>query len=184
MIFPIRAFGDPVLRKKCLPITSDYPELKQLIDSMFETMYDSNGVGLAAPQIGKEIRLFIIDTNAFEDKKKPGLKKVFINAELIKETGNTWDFEEGCLSIPRIREKVNRHPDLLIKYQDENFKWCEDTFSGIEARVIQHEYDHIEGVLFVDHLSPFKKQLIKGKLLDISKGKVDVDYKMKFYTKK
>ena len=184
MIFPIRAYGDPVLRQTCQAIVPEFPELAQLIANMYETMYESNGVGLAAPQIGKNIRLFIIDTNAFSDKKIKGLKKTFINPELISESGNLWDFEEGCLSIPRIRENIKRHSDLVIKYQDENFNWQQDSYNDMTARVIQHEYDHLEGVLFVDLLSPLKKQLIKGKLINISKGKIDVDYKMKFYTKK
>lgn len=184
MILPIRAYGDPVLRKKCHTITSDYPELKKFIEDMYETMYESNGVGLAAPQVGKDIRLFIIDTDAFNDKKSKGVKKTFINAEILSESGKEWDFEEGCLSIPKIRENVARFPDLVIKYQDENFEWFEETYSGMEARVIQHEFDHIEGVLFVDHLSALKKQLLKGKLQNISKGKIDVDYKMKFYLKR
>lgn len=184
MIFPIRAYGDPVLRKKCVQVTPEYPNLEQFIRDMYETMYASNGVGLAAPQIGRDIRLFIIDTNAFEDKKKKGIKKTFINAQIIEETGKEWDFEEGCLSIPKIRENITRKPDIMIKYQDEAFVWHEEGFNGMAARVIQHEYDHIEGVLFVDHLSAFKKQLIKGKLHNISKGKIDVDYKMKFYSGK
>ncbi|MFM9943826.1 MAG: peptide deformylase [Bacteroidia bacterium] len=184
MILPIRAYGDPVLRKKCQSIEPDYAGLEQLIADMFETMYESNGVGLAAPQVGRDIRLFVIDTNAFSDKKIKGVKKIFINAELVEEKGNPWDFEEGCLSIPRIRENIRRHAEIALKYQDENFKWHEETFNEMVARVIQHEYDHIEGVMFVDHLSPLKKQLIKGKLQNISKGKVEVDYKMKFYFKK
>lgn len=184
MILPIRAYGDPVLRKICQSITSDFPGLNQLIENMFETMYESNGVGLAAPQVGHDIRLFIIDTNAFSDKKIKGVKKIFINAVIIEESGVEWDFEEGCLSIPKIRENVKRPPKLIIKYQDENFIWNEESFDDKAARVIQHEFDHIEGVLFIDHLSPLKKQLIKGKLINISKGKVDVDYKMKFYFKK
>jgi len=139
---------------------------------------------LGSPQIGKDLRLFIIDTNAFSDKKTKGVKKTFINAQIIDESGLEWDFEEGCLSIPRIRENVKRKPEILIKYQDENFTWHEDSFKDIEARVIQHEYDHIEGKLFIDYLSPLKKQLIKGKLINITNGKVDVDYKMKFFPKK
>jgi len=184
MILPIRAFGDPILRKKCQIIEPNYIGLSQLISDMFETMYESNGVGLAAPQIGKDIKLFIIDTNAFEDKKIKGVKKTFINATLVNESGTEWEFEEGCLSIPKIRENIKRHPDLIIKYQDESFNWKEESFSGMSARVIQHEFDHIEGILFVDHLSSLKKQLIKGKLHNISKGKVEVDYKMKFYVKR
>ena len=182
MIFPIRAYGDPILRKKAQLVPPDITDLTQLVADMFETMYASNGVGLAAPQIGRDLRLFIIDTNAFEDKKIKGIKKTFINASVLNEIGDEWEFEEGCLSIPKIREGVKRKPELTIKFQDENFNWTQETFTGMPARVIQHEYDHIEGILFVDHLSSFKKQLIKGKLNSISKGKVDVDYKMKFYT--
>lgn len=181
MIFPVRAYGDPVLRKICKTIDADFENLTQLIQNMYETMYASNGVGLAAPQIGQDIRLFVIDTNMFEDKKKKGIKKTFINAQIIDESGTEWEFEEGCLSIPKIRENVKRPPKLEIEYQNESFEWLTETFEGLEARVIQHEYDHIEGVLFIDHLSSFKKQLLKGKLNDIAKGKVDVDYKMKFY---
>ena len=147
---------------------------------MFETMYESQGVGLAAPQIGKAINLFIIDSSRFEDEKYPDVKKVFINAEIIEETGDKWDFEEGCLSIPHIRENVKRHSKLTIKYQDENFENKEETYDGIVARIIQHEYDHIKGILFVDRLSELKKRLIKNKLINISKGAVNVDYKMKF----
>jgi len=184
MILPIRAYGDPILKKKCRNISADQPGLEQLIADMYETMYESFGVGLAAPQIGHDIRLFIIDTNAFENKKTIGIKKTFINAVLIDEHGIEWDFEEGCLSIPKVREKIKRHPDIRIKYQDETFTWQEESFNGMPARVIQHEYDHIEGILFVDHLSALKKQLIKGKLVSISKGNIDVDYKMKFFLRK
>lgn len=184
MILPIRAYGDPVLRKKCREISPDFTNLKELIQNMYETMYSSNGVGLAAPQIGHDIRLFVIDTNMFEDKKKKGIKQTFINPVIVDESGAAWDFEEGCLSIPKIRENVSRLPKIEIEYQNENFEWITQTFEGLEARVIQHEYDHIEGILFIDHLSSFKKQLLKGKLNDISKGKTDVDYKMKFFTSK
>ncbi len=184
MILPIRAFGDPVLRKKCHAINPDYPGLDELIANMFETMYESNGVGLAAPQIGKDIRLFIIDTDAFNEKKKPGIKRIFINAEMIVQKGTEWEFEEGCLSIPKIRENVKRPPSIRIKFQNERFEHIEEEFNGIEARVIQHEYDHIEGILFVDYLSALKKQLLKGKLQNISKGKIETDYKMKFFIKK
>lgn len=184
MILPIRAYGDPVLRRKCVEITADYPDLPKLIEDMFETMYASNGVGLAAPQVGRDIRLFVLDTEAFEDQKGKGVKKTFINATVLQEEGKEWEFEEGCLSIPKIRENVNRKPDLRIRYQDEQFNWKEESYSGMAARVIQHEYDHIEGILFVDHLSAFKKQLLKGKLHNISKGKIEVDYKMKFPLKR
>jgi len=147
---------------------------------MFETMYESHGVGLAAPQIGKAINLFIIDSSRFEDEKYPNVKKVFINAEILNESGEKWDFEEGCLSIPHIRENVKRHDTLRIRYQDENFDTHEETYDGIVARVIQHEYDHVKGVMFVDRLSELKKRLLKNKLINISKGGIRVDYKMRF----
>ncbi len=180
MIYPIVAYGDPVLRKVGATIDKDYPQLKELIENMFETMYESHGVGLAAPQIGKAINLFIIDSSRFEDEKYPDVKKVFINAEILEETGDKWDFEEGCLSIPHIRENVKRHETLRIRYQDENFETHEETYDGIVARVIQHEYDHVKGIMFVDRLSELKKRLLKNKLINISKGGVRVDYKMRF----
>jgi len=180
MIYPIVAYGDPVLRKIGAEVEKDYPLLKQLIENMFETMYESHGVGLAAPQIGKAINLFIIDSSRFEDEKYPNVKKVFINAEILNESGEKWDFEEGCLSIPHIRENVKRHDTLLIRYQDENFEKHEETYDGIVARVIQHEYDHVKGVMFVDRLSELKKRLLKNKLINISKGGIRVDYKMRF----
>ena len=189
MIYPIVAYGDPVLRKMCQDISKDYPELPQLISDMFETMYAASGVGLAAPQIGIPIRLFIIDAEAFSDDPELSIeeqnflknfKQVFINAEILDEEGEDWVFNEGCLSIPDVREDVFRQPKISIKYLDENFNEQTKEFEGIAARIIQHEYDHIEGKLFTDKLSSFKKRLIKGKLNNISKGKVDVDYKMKF----
>jgi peptide deformylase len=180
MIYPIVAYGDPVLRKIGAEVEKDYPLLKQLIENMFETMYESHGVGLAAPQIGKAINLFIIDSSRFEDEKYPNVKKVFINAEILDESGDKWDFEEGCLSIPHIRENVKRHDRLRIRYQDENFETHEETYDGIVARVIQHEYDHVKGVMFVDRLSELKKRLLKNKLINISKGGIRVDYKMRF----
>ncbi|WP_228851007.1 peptide deformylase [Aegicerativicinus sediminis] len=189
MIYPIVAYGDPVLRKMCQDISKDYPELPQLISDMFETMYAASGVGLAAPQIGIPIRLFIIDAEAFSDDPELSIeeqnflknfKQVFINAEILDEEGEEWVFNEGCLSIPDVREDVFRQPKILIKYLDEKFNEQTKEFEGIAARIIQHEYDHIEGKLFTDKLSSFKKRLIKGKLNNISKGKVDVDYKMKF----
>ncbi len=180
MIYPIVAYGDPVLRKIGAEVEKDYPLLKQLIENMFETMYESHGVGLAAPQIGKAINLFIIDSSRFEDEKYPNVKKVFINAEILDESGDKWDFEEGCLSIPHIRENVKRHDTLRISYQDENFETHEETYDGIVARVIQHEYDHVKGVMFVDRLSELKKRLLKNKLINISKGGIRVDYKMRF----
>jgi peptide deformylase len=179
MILPIVAYGDTLLRKIAKDIPEDYEGLNELISNMWETMYSAQGVGLAAPQIGKSISLFTIDTTAFEDKDYPDLKKVFINAEIIDEWGEEWPFEEGCLSIPHIREDVYRWSDIAIKYQDENFKWHEAEFNGIAARVIQHEYDHIKGKLFVDYLSPLKKRLLKNKLINISKGGANTKYKMR-----
>jgi peptide deformylase len=182
MIYPIVAYGDPVLRKKAATIDKNYEGLNELIESMFETMYASRGVGIAAPQIGKSINVFVIDTASFEDEEEgqKGLKKVFINAEMLDETGDKWDFEEGCLSIPHIRENVKRHSTISIRYQDEQFNTHTETFDGMEARVIQHEYDHIQGILFIDKLSELKKRLIKNKLSNIAKGAVRVDYKMRF----
>jgi peptide deformylase len=180
MILPIRAYGDPVLRKECKEIDADYPELSQLIENMLETMDESNGVGLAAPQIGRDIRLFVIDSTHMYEEEGKGLRKVFINAEILEEYDDEWAFEEGCLSIPHIRENVTRNAKLTMRYQDENFVEHEEEFDGMTARVIQHEYDHIEGVLFIDHITPLKRRLIKGKLTDISKGNISVDYRMKF----
>ena len=182
MILPIVAFGSPVLRKKCAEINSEYSDLKLLLENMWETMYDSSGVGLAAPQINKSIRMFIIDTTLFieDEEEEQIVKKVFINATILQEDGEEWIFNEGCLSIPEIREDISRKPTIIIKYQDENFDWQTDTFEGITARVIQHEYDHIEGVLFTDRISPLRKRMIKRKLEDISKGKIEVAYKMNF----
>jgi peptide deformylase len=185
MILPIVAYGDPVLKKVAEEIDSDYPGLQKLIDDMFDTMYASKGVGLAAPQIGKSIRLFILDATPFEDDypELKDYKKIIINPRIIEEEGKEWDFNEGCLSIPGIREDVKRKPELVLEYEDENFDLHEETFDGVVARVIQHEYDHLEGILFTDRLSPLKKRLLKGKLNDISKGIVDVNYKMKFAKK-
>ena len=192
MILPIVAYGDPVLKRKALSISEDYEGLEQLIESMWETMYHAHGVGLAAPQIGKSIRLFVIDGSPFADDEDAtpsdqlvlkSFKKVFINAEMIAEEGDDFSFTEGCLSIPDIREDVTRPSVIRIRYLDENFKERVEEFSGLAARIIQHEYDHIEGVLFTDKLSPLKKRLIKGRLDKISRGMVDSDYRMKFYTK-
>ena len=191
MILPIIGYGSAVLKTKAKEIPVNYPELNKLISDMYETMYDASGVGLAAPQIGKSIRLFVIDTSPFntDDFEKnygfevKSLKKTFINPEIIEQFGDLSSFEEGCLSIPNIREHINRKSEIKIKYQDENFIDHEETFSGILARVIQHEYDHLEGTLFTDKISPFKKKLIKGKLNNIKIGKVSVDYKMKFFKK-
>ncbi|HRG90729.1 MAG TPA: peptide deformylase [Chitinophagales bacterium] len=182
MVFPIVAYGDPVLRKVAEDIDKDYPGLEKLIDDMYETMEKSRGVGLAAPQINKAIRLFVIDSTRMydEDEKNDGIREVFINARIIDELGKEWDYEEGCLSIPGIRADVLRKEKLKIEYYDRNFKKHTKEFTGLTARVIQHEYDHIEGKLFIDHLKPLKRSLLKGRLEKISKGVVDVDYKMKF----
>ena len=184
MILPIVAFGTSILRKKCVEITPDYPELETLLVNMWETMYEAHGVGLAAPQINKGIRLFLIDTTPFidddEETEEVIVKKVFINAIIIEETGEDRDFNEGCLSIPDVREDVSIKATITIEYMDENFKKHTDTYDGITARIIQHEYDHIDGILFIDKLSALRKRMIKGKLIDISKGKVNVSYKMRF----
>ncbi len=183
MKLPIIAYGDPVLRKKGEKINKDYPELDNLIANMFETMYTAHGVGLAAQQVGLPIRLFVIDASPFADDEEPDLKdfkKVFINPEIIEETGEKWAFNEGCLSIPDIREDITRHRTLTIRYTDENWQEKEETYNGLAARVIQHEYDHVEGKLFTDKLSPLRKAMLKNKLANISKGFVQVDYKMKF----
>lgn len=188
MILPIRAFGDPVLRKKGKEISADYPELKTLVENMFETMEDANGIGLAAPQVGLDIRLFVVDLSPLADDEDYAeiadelktFKKVLINATVLEETGEVWKFNEGCLSIPDVREDVARHETVTIEYFDENFEKHTDTFSDMRARVIQHEYDHIEGVLFTDHISSLKKKMVKGKLAKISQGDVNVNYKMRF----
>ncbi len=182
MIYPIAAYGSAVLKKRAAEIQPDHPGLKQLIADMFETMYESAGVGLAAPQISKPIRLFVIDATPFKDEEPSldGFKKVFINPKIVEETGEKWNFNEGCLSIPGIREDVSRNPVVVMNYLDQEFNEIQETFTGLAARVIQHEYDHLEGVLFTDRLSALKRQLLKGKLNDISRGKVDVDYRMKF----
>ncbi|WP_323789682.1 peptide deformylase [Psychroserpens sp.] len=189
MILPIVAYGDPVLRKKAEPITKDYPKLEALLENMKETMYGAFGVGLAAPQIGLAIRIFLVDTSPFaeddefseeEQEILKNFKRTFINAEILDEEGDEWAFNEGCLSIPDVREDVFRQPKIKIQYQDENFKTHTEEFDGLIARVIQHEYDHIEGILFTDKLSSLKKRLIKGKLSNISKGKIQVDYRMRF----
>jgi peptide deformylase len=183
MRFPIIAYGDPVLRKKATAIEPDeYPHIKLLVENLFETMYAARGVGLAAPQVGLSMRLFVIDVGVFDDEEPElkGFKKAFINANILEETGEEWPFNEGCLSIPDIREDVQRKPVIKISYYDEDWKHHEETFKGMAARVIQHEYDHIEGKLFIDKLSPLRKRLIQKRLNDISKGIVDVEYKMKF----
>lgn len=180
MILPIYAYGSPVLRKKCTDISPDYPELDKLIENMFETMYDSHGIGLAAPQIGLPIRIFIADGTPIDDIEPADFKQVFINPQILDEWGTEWKYEEGCLSIPTVRENVFRKPELTIRYMDEHFKQHEKTFGGMAARIIQHEYDHIEGKLFIDRISPLKRNLLKGKLNNISLGRVEHDYKMRF----
>ncbi len=190
MVLPIVAYGNPVLRKIGETITPEYPRLDELIGNMWETMYNSSGVGLAAPQINKGIRLFVIDSiqilNGMEEEEKKeypgdeGYKGVFINAQILEIEGNEWPYNEGCLSIPKIREDILRRERVHIRFQDENFKEHTRTFRGITARVILHEYDHIEGKLFIDYLKPLKRNLLKRKLSDISRGKISVDYKMSF----
>lgn len=184
MIYPIVAYGHPVLKKQAQDINKDEIDAHQLAEDMFETMRNANGIGLAAPQVGKSLRMFIADASPLEDEEIGPWCQVFINPEIIEETGDDWAFEEGCLSIPNIREDVIRPEKLKIKYFDEN--WVEHTeeYDGMQARIIQHEFDHIEGILFTDHLSAFKKRLLKSKLTNISKGIVKVDYRMSFPSKK
>jgi peptide deformylase len=192
MILPIVAYGHPILRKVATDIDKDYPQLDKLIEDMWETMYGSNGVGLAAPQINRDIRLFVIDSaqifENMDDQDRaeetypddPGTKQVFINAHIIEEQGDDWSYNEGCLSIPKIREDIYRAEEVTIEFLDEHFVKHTKTYNGITARIILHEYDHIEGKLFIDHISPLKRKLIKRKLDDITKGNIRVDYKMMF----
>lgn len=192
MILPIVAYGAPILRKVTTDIEADYPGLQELIINMWETMYASNGVGLAAPQVNRDIRLFVMDSlqifanmdeEGEEEEKYPGdegIKQVFINPHIVEMNGEEWPYNEGCLSIPKIREDVKRPQTVTIEYFTELFEFKTETFTGITARVIQHEYDHLEGKLFIDYLPPLKKKLLKGKLMDISKGKVKTDYRMVF----
>lgn len=201
MVLPIVVYGDPVLRKVGVDIDKKYDGLEQLIKDMFETMYKAKGVGLAAPQVGKAIRLFIVDTHPFAEvdedddeeddeftpeqrKELEAFKKVFINARILEEEGPEWKFNEGCLSIPKIREDVSRKPEIEIEYYDEKFVKHVEKYKGVIARVIQHEYDHIEGKLFTDKISPFKRKMISGKLNDIANGKIHADYKIKVYKPK
>lgn len=185
-VLPIVAYGDPVLKQVAKEIEEDDSELKQLIDNMFETMYNASGVGLAAPQIGKSIRLFVVDASPFaededeDNSELDGFKKVFINPIIEDESGEEWGFNEGCLSIPGIREEVFRKENIKISYYDENFNFLEEEYDGYAARIIQHEYDHIEGKLFTDRIPPLRRRLLKRKLDEISKGIADVKYKMKF----
>lgn len=189
MILPIYGYGEAVLRKVCEDITPEYPNLTETLSNMYETMYNAYGVGLAAPQVGLAIRLFVIDTTPFADSDEvtkeeseqlKGFKQTFINAKILKEEGEIWAFNEGCLSIPDVREDVLRHETVTIEYYDENFEKKTETYNGLIARVIQHEYDHIEGVLFTDHLSMLKKKLVGKKLQNIMEGKARPDYRMKF----
>ncbi len=193
MILPIYGYGEAVLRKMCEEISKDYPNLKETIANMYETMYNAHGVGLAAPQVGLPIRIFIVDTEPFADSddvskeeaaQLEGFKKTFINAKILKEEGDVWGFNEGCLSIPDVREDVFRHEKITIEYFDEDFNKKTEVYDGLIARVIQHEYDHIEGILFTDHLSTLKKKLIGKKLMNIMEGKARPDYKMKLANKK
>ncbi len=190
MILPIVAYGAPVLRKVAKDVPPGYPNLKKIIDDMWETMYASNGVGLAAPQVNKDIRVFIIDSAQIfviqddEDKGKypdePGIKKVFINAHIAELDGEEWSYNEGCLSIPKIREDIKRPEKIVLQYLGENLQPHKEEFIGLTARIIQHEYDHIEGKLFIDRLKPLRRKMLQGKLNDISKGKIRMDYKMMY----
>lgn len=186
MILPIVGYGDPVLKTKALPINQDYPELPSLIANMWDTMYNAQGVGLAAPQIGLGIRLFVIDASPFEDEdpKLKDFKKVFINAQIVEQSGQEWLFNEGCLSFPDLREDIYRKPNILIEYLDEYFVPQREAYDGLAARIIQHEYDHIEGIVMIDRISPLKRQLIRSKLNNIIKGAVNAGYRMKFAQRK
>ena len=179
MIYPIVVYGTPVLKKRAVDIVEGEVDVIQLAADMYETMEGAEGVGLAAPQIGKGIRMFVVDATQMEDEEVNDFKQIFINPVMVKQDGDEWAFEEGCLSIPEIREEVYRQEQLTIKYFDENWQPQEQSFDGLKARIIQHEYDHIEGILFTDHLTPFKKRLLKGKLVNISKGKVEAKYRIK-----
>ena len=179
MIYPIVLYGDPVLKQKARDIEQGEIDVKQLAEDMFDTMHAANGIGLAAPQIGKSIRMFVVDGSPIEEEGMQDFKKVFINAEILEEYDDDWGFEEGCLSIPEVRETVHRPEALLIRYYDEDWNLHEEEYEGMKARIIQHEYDHIDGILFTDHLSTLKKKLLKGKLSSISKGRVQPGYKVR-----
>lgn len=183
MILPIYALGNSVLRKKAKNIEPSYPQLKELLDNMYETMYNANGIGLAAPQIGLDIRVFITDGTEIEGMENSNFKKIFINPQILEESGKEWGYEEGCLSIPNIRAEVMRKPIIKIEYFDENFNQHTEIYDGMAARIIQHEYDHIEGILFTDRMNPLKRTLIKSKLNLISEGRTTAAYKMKFAKK-
>jgi peptide deformylase len=180
MVYPIIVYGDPILRKRAEEITRDFPDLSAFVQDMFDTMHAAHGIGLAAPQVGKSIRLFVVDGTTLEDEEEDmtGFRKVFINPEILDEQGKIWPFEEGCLSIPNIRENVTRPEKIHIRYFDENWTKQEEEYMGIKARIIQHEYDHLDGKLFIDYLSPLKRRMLKGKLTDISKGEVDTEYRI------
>lgn len=180
MIYPIVAYGDPVLKKHATEIDFATTDVPTLAANMFETMYNASGVGLAGPQIGLSARIFVVDAEPMDEEKLKGFKKVFVNATMLEESGEIWGYEEGCLSIPGVRGEVKRASTIRIKYQDENGTWFEETYSGMAARVIQHEYDHIEGKLFTDYFSPMRKRLLKSKLTNISKGIADNEYRMSF----
>lgn len=186
MVLPITAYGHPVLRRVAQEIDKDYPGLHELIENMYETMYATRGVGLAAPQVNLSIRLLVLDATAYseEDPAAEGFKRVLINPKIVEEAGEEWTFNEGCLSIPEIREDVVRKPDIRIQYYDDNWEFHDEKFTGVMGRIIQHEYDHLEGVLFVDKVSSIRKMLLKRKLADISKGEIDIDYKMIYPRKK
>ncbi len=184
MIYPIVVYGDPVLKKKARDIEKGEIDVKQLSEDMFETMHGAHGIGLAAPQIGMSLRMFVVDASPLEEEGLTDFKKVFINPQIIEETGEPWAFEEGCLSIPNIREDISRKANVRIQYLDENWDSHDEVFDGMKARIIQHEYDHIEGILFTDYLTPFKRRMLKGKLQNISKGKTKVDYRIAFPLKK
>ena len=182
MILPIVAYGSSILRKPCLDVDSSYKNLNVLIENMFETMYAASGVGLAAPQINRSIRLFVVDTTPFKDDENPEhvvCKKVFINPKILSTSGDSWSFNEGCLSIPEVREDVKRLSNVVIEYFDDNFNKVTEEFSGLNARVILHEFDHIEGILFVDKISPLRKRMIKGKLSDIMNGEFNAQYNIR-----
>ncbi len=190
MILPIIAYGNPILKKIAEPITKDYPNLTELIENMYETMNQAHGLGLAAPQIGLSIRLFVVDGDHLAkdgNEEMKGFKKIFINAKMIKQSGEEWSYNEGCLSIPTIREDIYRQPVITLHYFDENFNEFTEEFNGYKARIIQHEYDHIDGMLFTDRISFIRKRMLKNRLADVSRGNVEVDYRMNFplkYTKK
>jgi peptide deformylase len=181
MVYPIVVYGDPILRKRAKEIPRDFADLPALVQDMFDTMYAAHGIGLAAPQIGKSIRLFVVDGTSLDEEEEEDMstfKKIFINPELLDKFGDGWNFEEGCLSIPNIRENVSRPEKVVVRYFDENWIKKEEEYDGVKARIIQHEYDHLDGKLFIDYLTPLKKRMLKGKLTNISKGDVDTQYRI------